>query len=340
MKIKGFIIHKKAEGYEDCQDYFAINKDKGCLAISDGMSQSIFPQWWAEELVRAYVDNAWIPNQNDLKSLREKWLNRVCEFLELQKQEGKPTWMLENCLIEKRGAGATFCGICFENETNWKGYVLGDSCLIEVASNDIIIKFERTKEGVFDNNPDYFDSFVGGKGNIKNIQGSLEEGSKLLLVTDALAEFLYVQKEKENEAKYVRQLLQLESHDNFCRLIEDWRESENLHNDDTTLLIVEYDGCESFNITIEDNLNNLCEKEQKETINSTNKEVETNTNSKEEIKNEKSSLEILYNLIEEIEALIQKRLDRNKLKKNLNNKIRQTKELINKLMRDGKTPQM
>ena len=261
MKIKGFITHKQAEKYEDCQDYFAINKKKGRLAISDGMSQSIFPQWWAEELVRAYVDDDWLPSQNDLEDLRKKWLNRVHEFLKLQKQHGNPTWMLENCLIEKRGAGATFCGICFENAINWEGYILGDSCLIEVVPNNEIIKFERSKEGDFNNNPDYFDSIVGGKGDVKKIRGSIEEGTKLLLVTDALAEFLYTQKEKGNEAEYIHQLLQIENHDGYCELIENWRGSKNLHNDDTTLLIVEYDGTSSINISFEDKLMELINKE-------------------------------------------------------------------------------
>ena len=261
MKIKGFITHKQAEKYEDCQDYFAIKKEKGRLAISDGMSQSIFPQWWAEELVHAYVDNDWIPNQNDLESLREKWKERVYGFLESQKQVGKPTWMLENCLTEKQGAGATFCGICLETETKWEGYILGDSCLIEVDPNDKIVKFERSKEEAFNNNPDYFDSIIGGKGNVKEMQGSLDAGSKLLLVTDALAEFLYTQKEKGNEAEYIHQLLQLESHDEYCELIENWRDSKNLHNDDTTLLIVEYDGSSSINISFEDNLMELKNKE-------------------------------------------------------------------------------
>lgn len=257
MKVRGFITHKKAEKYEDCQDYFAINKEKGRLAISDGMSQSIFPLWWAEELVHAYVDNDWLPDQSKLMSLRENWQNRVNEFLESQKQNGKPTWMLENCLTEKRGAGATFCGICFKNDKEWDGYVLGDSCLIEIDSNNHITKIYRTGKEEFNNNPDYFDSIIGGKGEVDIISGTLEKGVKLLLVTDALAEFLY--SKKGNETEYVCHLLQIEKHDEFCELIDEWRESESLHNDDTTLVIIEYDESTCLEIFVKDDLANLCD---------------------------------------------------------------------------------
>lgn len=329
MKIRGFITHKKAEKYEDCQDYFAINKEKGRLAISDGMSQSIFPQWWAEELVRAYVDDEWMPNQDKLEDLRKKWLNRVHEFLESQKQDGKPTWMLENCLTEKRGAGATFCGICFENEINWEGYVLGDSCLIEVASDNKIIKLERSNEGAFNNNPDYFDSIVGGKGDVKKIQGSLEGDTNLLLVTDALAEFLYTQKENGNEAEYVHQLLQLENDDEFCRLIEKWRESKNLHNDDTTLLIVEYDGNASLNITVEnsDDFIKLSNEKNIFIENPDPKYIEA------EIDNAEIIEEIIL-LIDKFKRIISQRTPPN-CKKRLLAFLEQIKKRI-KLMKDGK----
>lgn len=333
MKIKGFITHKKAEKYEDCQDYFAINKDKGCLAISDGMSQSIFPQWWAEELVRAYVYNDWMPDQNDLVKLRGNWLKQVHEFLESQKQSGKPTWMLENCLIEKRGAGATFCGIRFEDETKWKGHILGDSCLIEVLSDSKIKRLERSNEGAFDNNPDYFDSFAGGRGNVKSIDGSLEEGAKLLLVTDALAEFLYAK--KESAAEYVHQLLDIKCHEDFCALIDGWRESEHLHNDDTTLLVVEYDGAASLNVICEDSLPGLIRSEQEESL--------------DKIEDENAAVESdkccgendLCGLLDELKRIVQQLpKTHKKLKKRLLDKISRLGEFINKHIKDGKTPEM
>ena len=93
---------------------------------------------------------------------------------------------------------------------------------------------------------------------MKIIHGTVENGTKLLLVTDALADFLYSMIGRESD--YVHRLLQIESHGTFCSLIDEWRELENLHNDDTTLAIIEYDGSASMDIIIWDDFTELCNK--------------------------------------------------------------------------------
>lgn len=261
MRIKGFITHKRAEKYEDCQDFFKIDGDKRVLAISDGMSQSIFPQWWAEILVKAYV-SGWMFNSNGLENLRVEWMNRVNRFLEKQRSLGKPTWRLENCLVEKKGAGATVCGIRFSG-FDWKGHVLGDSCLITVDENDRIQEIYQSQEQEFGNHPDYFDSMFGGKGQVKEINGSLCKNHKILLVTDAIADFLSEKQKEGTESKYLTGLLQISSHKEFCNMIRKWQDEEKLHNDDCTLITIEYDGNEEFEVVVADDLERLCEHEQK-----------------------------------------------------------------------------
>lgn len=261
MRIKGFITHKRAEKYEDCQDFFKIDGDKRVLAISDGMSQSIFPQWWAEILVKAYV-SGWMLNSNGLENLRVVWMNRVNRFLEEQRSLGKPTWRLENCLVEKKGAGATVCGIRFSG-FDWKGHVLGDSCLITVDENDRIQEIYQSQEQEFGNHPDYFDSMFGGKGQVKEINGSLCRNHKILLVTDAIADFLSEKQKEGTESKYLAGLLQISSHKEFCNVIRKWQDEEKLHNDDCTLVTIEYDGNEEFEVVVADDLKRLCEQEPK-----------------------------------------------------------------------------
>lgn len=265
MKVKGFITHKLAEEYSDCQDFFAINSDKKVVAIADGMSQSIFPQWWAEELVNAYVNEDWNPKGDcgKLEELRKRWQNRVLKFKDEQQQKGKPTWMLENQLATKSGAGSTFCGIRFSG-CNWEGCVLGDSCLIEVDETNSIVNIWRSQEGGFSNHPDYFDSMGQGKGEPKNINGKLQEKCKLLFVSDPLAEFLYRKQNEKCEKEYIGNLLQLESHENFCGLVCDWRENKHLHNDDTTLIIIEADTNNSLEQVYVDDLKQLCAKMEEE----------------------------------------------------------------------------
>lgn len=55
MKIRAFITHKLREHYSECQDRFCINSDNHAIAVSDGMSQSVFPDYWAEILSSFYA---------------------------------------------------------------------------------------------------------------------------------------------------------------------------------------------------------------------------------------------------------------------------------------------
>lgn len=57
MKIRAFITHKLKENYSECQDRFCINSDSHTIAVSDGMSQSVFPDYWAEILSSFYATN-------------------------------------------------------------------------------------------------------------------------------------------------------------------------------------------------------------------------------------------------------------------------------------------
>lgn len=267
MIVRGFIAHKEAEQYSDCQDFFSINVERKSVAVSDGMSQSIFPQWWAELLANAYANEGFKATAVDeIKNLRPQWMKRVCDFLETEQEKGKPTWMLENCLAERRGAGATLCGVEFGKEAAYSSYVLGDSCIVKVDANNNITDFIRSQEGDFGNHPDYFDSMEGGKGEPKIKDDVLEAGGKLLLVTDALSEILYQKHAEGEEQSYVEVLLSIQSHQEFIELVGKWRKEEKMHNDDTTLVIIENDGASEFKVGHEDDLSDLITQESVEVV--------------------------------------------------------------------------
>ena len=40
----------------------------------------------------------------------------------------------------------------------------------------------------------------------------------------------------------------ISSYNDFLNLVDKWRAEENMHNDDSTLVIVKYDGKDDFNI--------------------------------------------------------------------------------------------
>lgn len=271
MKIRAFITHKKAERFVDCQDRFSINCDTKSVAVSDGMSQSIFQKIWAEILVDTYAKDAcWHPAEDiENKKVRDElsaiWRNRVNNRLREQQEEGKATYLAEGMLAEGKSAGATLAGIRF-NGQSWNGDVLGDTCVIEVQ-NDKIVQIHTSQDtDTFDNYPDYYDSnpIKEGKGKPMAISGLLQPNGLLLIVSDPFSD-LFCELLKQDEAKVsalLVRLLSLKTHEEFEKLISDLRANAHMHNDDSTLVMIEYDANNEFNIDVIDNIRDLASAEE------------------------------------------------------------------------------
>lgn len=254
MKLRAYIIHKNSEKYSDCADYFGICPQQKRVAVSDGVSQSIMPLEWAKIIVSAFIDGSWDPN-HDIRKLQDKWLEEANEFLDLQRSQGENPWMLENCLIDKDGAGATFCGVTFKDQCHWNASILGDSCVVLINEANEIVEIISSKDGLFDNKPDYFDSFKEKRGIVKNVSGELKANQKLLLVSDPFSELFQKKKDTEEALVIIEKLLSINTYEDYSKLVPEFRSQYHMHDDDSTLIIIEYDG--SPDITIDDNSETL-----------------------------------------------------------------------------------
>lgn len=235
MRVRAYIYHKRSEKYSDCQDRFDINFDLRRIAISDGMSQSIFPHWWAELLVKAYLDTGELPQ--DITPYQETWYELVKKEIERKESEGNDPWMLKNMLNERKGAGATVCGFSW-NESEWKCECLGDSSLI-VVDQDYKISIFTSQTGKFGYYPDYFDSFNKGRGEIKSFEGNFDNVLAILLVTDPFSElFQKYSEDAEFLKERMNELQDLSDHESYVKLVEDWRSSWRMHDDDSTLILL------------------------------------------------------------------------------------------------------
>lgn len=268
MKVRWFITHKDSESYSDCCDRFCCNTNTLRMAISDGISQSIFSGEWAEILTENYANGCNVINSEEKTRLCKLWLERVQSHVEGMKRSGISTWRLERHLAAENGAGATICGIGFKNSSDWHGIVLGDSSLIEVEKGTDLYKVcihSSNEDELFDNCPDYFDSFEtkGGKGQIKHISGKISDRAFLLLVTDPFASFL--SRNKENVSDYIAQILAVKDHNGYCQLVKEWRKN-GMADDDSTLGIIEFDGSDIVTELYKDDLNILSEKEKDEPV--------------------------------------------------------------------------
>lgn len=236
MKLKAYIYHKRSEKYKDCQDRFGIDVNNKRIAVSDGMTQSIFPDRWAQILVDAFLESGTIPQ--DIKPYQYLWQTFLSNEISRRESEGKDPWRLKNFELEKKGAGATLCGFTWTSK-EWKCECLGDSCLIEI-SKDYQLRFFTSQVGGFDNHPDYFDSFLKGKGEPVKVYGNFDNVRALLLVTDPFSElFQRYELNKDFIKERLDEILGLSDHESFVNIVESWRDNYNMHDDDSTLVIIQ-----------------------------------------------------------------------------------------------------
>lgn len=353
MLVSAFITHKKAEHFTDCQDRFSINVDTKSIALSDGMSQSIFQKYWAEILVEKFTSTPdWVPNLASVKELAPIWKDKVLGIIQRQKDEGsRSAWRAERNLIDGLSAGATFLGIRFKGN-EFECDVLGDSCLILIHDNKIIDIISSEDVSVFDSYPDYFDSNPNkdGKGSPRNHHGTFNSGDTILLVSDPFSDFLLKNRNTSKEAIYVDRLLGINSHSEFEEVVEHWR-NLGMHNDDSTLIIIKHGDGDSFNITFKDSIDNLIEQErigsknqQKELIKGAETAIneEEKSSSKEELNaedvpNEQKKAEFKSyfdeNFFKKLESILYKclggwTLNKRKKKQKVSTIIKEIKSLI------------
>lgn len=295
MKIRAFITHKKAESYSECQDRFAINPEKRSLAVSDGMSQSIFQTMWAQMLVEDATQGDWkkpkSPQEDEylVETLSKRWYEKVQERILEQRQQGKDRAADRNerSLVEGRSAGATLAVVHFSEGTNWEGAVLGDSCIIPVnPKNYNILDIYTSQNGEeFDNYPDHYDSNPQhrGKGILTTCKGTLGEDCSLLIVSDPLSDLLHTKRQTGEAKVLIEELLKVNSHDEFVKMVESWRDIHQMHNDDTTLLIVDVDASDELNIAQKDDIKELIVREEQSSSSSSINSIERVVQSQQEI---------------------------------------------------------
>lgn len=239
MKVRGYITHKAAENYSDCADYFRICPQTKRVAVSDGVGQSIMPLEWAKILVNSFIEERWLPG-DDITPLQRAWLSEAQAYLRAQKESGHNPWMLENCLLNRDGAGATFCGVSFPKKNKWSAIILGDSCLVEINNKEKIEAIHSSKVGAFNNRPDYFDSMGPMSGTIAYREGELDRKKAILLVSDPFSELFQKIKGTPDEKVIIKEIFELsDDQSEFEKLVDRYRENYGMHNDDSTLLIIE-----------------------------------------------------------------------------------------------------
>lgn len=243
--IRGFITHKEGESITDCNDYYGYNIDNHRFAVSDGVSISFFPFFWAKCLVDNFLKGNILENNNFIQEGYQQWQS----YVEEQVNAPNVKWFTKKKYKNKEFAGATFIGLQFYKKTKeWACSYIGDSFLFFIPKNcgndnSKIINYPKERFKEFDNYPNYLASTPNNdRGNIEiSRRYSIEEGTFYLL-TDALAEW-FVYELKENILNAEITLKNIKSQLQYNEVVDKRRRwnrlGKILKNDDTTLLMIE-----------------------------------------------------------------------------------------------------
>ncbi len=231
-----YCLPKRGNTEDEYEDAWAADPARGRFAVADGASETLFAGRWAQLLTEAFLgaEHPWDVAEW-LSGPRRQWAAEVMG-LELP-------WYAE--MKREQGAFATLLGVGVRRPSpdrpgRWRAVAVGDSCLIRVRKGGGLSSFPMQKSTDFGNQP----HLIGSRGGVLKVEqgaGSLQPGDRLLLMTDALAQwFLHAHEAGGRPAEDVALLLSAaEPDDAFAAWIEEMRGRDDLRNDDVTLIIVE-----------------------------------------------------------------------------------------------------
>jgi hypothetical protein len=227
---RGHADHESEDAWRGCPRL-------GRFAVADGASESCFAALWARLLTEGFIA---VRRPRDLGSWleasRRQWFAEVMPLA--------LPWYAE--IKREEGAFATLLGVRARWPTpdrpgRWQAVAVGDSCLFRVREGRGVRAFPIKQSSEFSNLPCLIGSRTGPIVAPKRSSGSLRPGDRLLLMTDALAQwFLCAQETGGRPWEAVTRLLSAaQPEDEFTAWIEELRTRNSLRNDDVTLLVIE-----------------------------------------------------------------------------------------------------
>ncbi|MFZ1709940.1 MAG: hypothetical protein WAW20_15250 [Anaerolineae bacterium] len=207
-------------------------------AIADGATESSFAALWARLLVEAFVQKRLLVRGQRLLTqlavLHQTWRQAVAS---------KPLpWYAEEKLRD--GAFCAFLGLELaegRRGNTWQAWAVGDSCLLHVRGDTLLVAFPLTTAEAFNSRPLLIGSQVRfhaeAVGAMRRTHGAWQPGDRFFLLTDALAAwFLAAHAAGDNPTATLEGLLADRDTDALAAWLADTRRARHIRNDDTTLL--------------------------------------------------------------------------------------------------------
>ena len=243
MTIQSQVWHvaKDAAYPAEYEDAFFLSNDLQRAAIADGVSAAIFSGRWARILTRTLVESPPDLSQTGawgewLARPRQLWMEDI-DFPRL------PSFQ-KNKLRQVGGAFSTLCWVELQHLAESGQYrasvaAVGDSCVFLIRDRQLVDSFPLTTSEEFGLDPDSICS-VARSGDASLLPKVKElncvDGDILMLVTDALGDWLLKAREDGNSAPWEK--LWSLSEEDWCSEVEALRNRNLLKRDDTTLVLL------------------------------------------------------------------------------------------------------
>ncbi len=250
LKAKSFIVHKKSETFDDCQDAWAAicilgqehEQNIERYAVADGATRSFYPKQWAELLVKNYCEAT---GSTLAEGNLEEWICPIQKewYEQIEKRVNEQNkYFLTNRFNKGESAVSTFIGLEIDKSNEeWKALIIGDSCLFHKSDAEFK-SYLIENSADFTNRPDAFASFPKDDpiGCPKFIDNKMKPGDTFILATDALAKWIVQHKEKGKIEEALTQLNALETDEQFYQFVDEARQNTeiSLDNDDVTLMLI------------------------------------------------------------------------------------------------------
>lgn len=206
-------------------------------AVADGATDSSFSGLWACLLVEAFV------NAHDEVGDLERILAETQPLWELQVGARQLPWYAEEKAQE--GAFSSLLGLTLRDRVDagcgdWQALAVGDSCLVQVRNDQVIVKFPIKHSSRFDTMPYLLASKPSYntklRENLVSSHGDIQPDDTFYLMTDAFACW-FMMADEQGLAPWV-ELRNLSTIDQrgFAELVDRLRARRELRNDDSTLI--------------------------------------------------------------------------------------------------------
>ena len=231
---RALCLPKCGQSREDCEDAWAADPSAGRFAVADGASESAFAPLWARLLTEAFVAAA---RPGDvaawLEESRQRWWGEVGELALPWYGEAK----------REEGAFATFLGLdlhppATDRPGAWEAVAVGDTCLVQVRRRQVQA-FPVSRAGDFNDRPALLASRGGPPPAPARCAGSFLDGDRLLLMTDALAQWFLAEWEGGGQPWDELEPLAPAPEGLFAAWVAGLRSRGAMRDDDVTLLSIE-----------------------------------------------------------------------------------------------------